>query len=190
MKIVHVSVEELITGGVYLKPQLTIELDLKVGESLPDPTPVQQADEEERVRVEGVKYSFLADLKVLGTDLDRPLWLNNYFPGKPWVHVRVNGFQPVAQWYIPLDRARKEMHKHITDWELVVDDTHAQAGQLVWRLRQKELICKARDTSGNPRRVFCEAPAVHEIRRGNYYIPLCRVHLDLFTAEAARKRIR
>lgn len=188
MKIEKALVEEYMSpDGIYAKPKLTLTID----GALPKGVKVEQADEDHVVRVTGWKYSFLADMLVLGTDPDRHLHLNTFFPGRNWFAVEVNQHPHAWQWYLPLDRARRELARHQQDWTLVPDAAYAEQSLVVWRLREKELTCKGKPSwslvTDYP---FCGNPAVHEIRRGDYYIPLCQDHLTQFTAEAARRRAK
>lgn len=185
MKIERAVVEEYIgPNGLYAKPRLRLDLDSR---TLPKSVPTGVA-RDGAATVHGRRYSFLADLFVVGAT-DGTHHVNIYYPGRPWFPVTVNFMQPKYQWYIPLDRARKELTKHQTDWQIVPDDAFAVQGDLVWRLQEKELTCRARNE--RPQvvdQVFCGTPATTEIRRYDYYIPLCSDHHMKLTAEMMRTR--
>lgn len=186
MKIERAIVEEHMSpSGIYTKPKLTLELDVRV---LPKSTSAGVA-RGGAIKVHGRRHSFLADLYVVGSEDNGPDHINNFYPGRPWFPVQVNHVNPEYQWYIPLDRARKELTRHQNDWRIVTDDAFAVQGDLVWRLQEKELLCKApseRDVAvGEP---FCLNPASTEIRRLDYYIPLCRIHLGELIKSRGNKR--
>lgn len=186
MKIERAVVEEMIgPNGVYAKPRLRLTLDDRI---LPKSVPIRSVRGASLV-VHGRKHSFLADLFVVGHEHDGENHLNKFYPGRPFFPVDVNFVQPEYQWYIPLDRARKELAKHQADWRIVADDAFAVQGDLVWRLQEKELLCKAPSESdvavSGP---FCLNPATTEVRRHDYYIPLCPDHHRKLTVEMSKSR--
>lgn len=189
MKIDKVTVEESMSPrGIYNKPRLTLQLAIPDRDQLPNGQTVYGYDDEHVLRVQGKKYSFLADLAVIGFD-DQSLKINRYFRGRPWFEVSVNFLDPNYRWYIPLDRARSELKKRVYNWELVVDDAFAVQGELVWRLREISLTCKAPKEYTGGSSPFCMQNAVTEVRWAEqYYIPLCREHHDLLTAKVHKAK--
>lgn len=176
MKITRVAVEEY-TGpdGLYAAPRLRIDLDIK--RPLPRGLKVQQGDEHHVVRVEGMRYSFLGDMVVIGTHEESLFRLNRYFEGNPWVPVVVNFHTPEHQYFIPLARARRELKRWQSDWELVPSDWHAQRAYPWWRLRERDLTCRAMvERNGQSHRGFCFAKAKVEVWIRDHYIPLCAQH--------------
>jgi hypothetical protein len=187
VKIDRVAVEEYMNPhGIYAAPRLRVDIDVQ---SLPKGDEFVQMNDG-AIAVRGFKYSFLADLYVVGVESGVGADLvNSHFPGAPWFPVVVNFHEPTWQWYLPLDRARKELGKYQRDWTITVDEDFAKQGKIVWRLREKNLLCKARDEHARAGDYpFCNAPAVTEIRRQGYYIPLCTVHHQRLTADTIRKR--
>jgi len=186
MKIERAIVEERMSPtGIYTKPKLTLELDVRV---LPKSSPAGVA-RGGAVQVHGRRHSFLADLYVVGAEDNGADHINNFYPGRPWFPVQVNHVNPEYQWYIPLDRARKELARHQSDWRIVTDDAFAVQGDLVWRLQEKVLTCRGRGEHYTvPDLPFCGAPASTEIRRLDYYIPLCDVHLRELIKSRGNKR--
>jgi hypothetical protein len=186
MKIERAIVEESISpSGIYMKPKLTLELDVR---SLPKSTPAG-VSRGGSIQVYGKRFSFLADLHVVGQEDNVSDHINNFYPGRPWFPVQVNHLNAEYQWYIPLDRARKELARHQNDWRIVTDDAAVVQGDLVWRLQEKSLTCRARGEHYTvPDVLFCGAPASTEIRRLDYYIPLCDVHLTELIKSRGNRR--
>lgn len=193
MKITRVTVEEYMgPDGIYAAPRLRVDLDVQklqpLERKLPQPTPVTVTNERGTTVVTGQKYSFLGDLAVIGGMLvDHPEFsLNGYFPGRPWLPVVVNLFKSNHAWYLPLERARRELNRWQSDWQIVPSDWHAQLGFTWWRLQEKELTCRAPASIQGVSYPFCYSKAVTEIWRNDHYIPLCHDHHSELTAKSIR----
>lgn len=157
-------------------PKLTLDLSVKV---LPEPVELLELE------VTGTKFSFLADMHMLaghGSEFE----INKFFPGRPWMSVEVNKQVPINRWYIPLDRARRELERHESKWGLELVDYYAvHYGALVWHPVLKQPRCRYYDSEFKH---FCPFNADRKVWYGTHYVPLCTGHHREVQRVAAAKR--
>lgn len=205
MKLESLFIREGIgPDGLYAKPSVCLDVEsnpnyqgpheeIELGRAMS----VLMCDEHDTPKVQGKKHSFLADLNVI--DGNGAAGVNRYCPGKPWVEVdRVESMlydntiirlEAKYQWYIPLDRARREIARHFPDWELVVDDGAAFHGLVRWRPRMRRPRCRANiGPVGRGHSPFCNDLAVTEVSHRDWYIPLCELHQEKLQRKIVQDR--